>query len=59
VIVEKNKQRNSARMVAGYCWDWKSKKRPEGVGCGNPAVWFRDALEPHKDGSSGLLRQIQ
>jgi DUF2075 family protein len=24
-IFEKNKLRNSARMVAGYCWDWVSK----------------------------------
>ena len=25
-IFEKNKASNKARMVAGYCWDWKSKK---------------------------------
>jgi hypothetical protein len=25
-IFEKNKANNKARMVAGYCWDWKSKK---------------------------------
>jgi DUF2075 family protein len=25
IIVEKNKKDNRARMVAGYCWDWKSK----------------------------------
>jgi len=25
LIVEKNKQNNKARLVAGYCWDWKSK----------------------------------
>jgi len=28
VIVEKNKENNKARMVAGYSWDWKSKKDP-------------------------------
>jgi DUF2075 family protein len=28
-IVEKNKINNKARMVAGYCWEWKSKKSPE------------------------------
>ncbi len=27
-IYEKNKKRNSARLVAGYCWDWISKKNP-------------------------------
>jgi DUF2075 family protein len=26
LIVEKNKINNRARLVAGYCWDWKSKK---------------------------------
>jgi DUF2075 family protein len=25
-IVEKNKENNKSRLVAGYCWDWKSKK---------------------------------
>lgn len=29
LIFEKNKERNSARMVAGYCWDWVSKKHPK------------------------------
>lgn len=26
LIFEKNKINNKARLVAGYCWDWKSKK---------------------------------
>lgn len=26
IIFKKNKERNSARLVAGYCWDWKSQK---------------------------------
>jgi DUF2075 family protein len=25
-IIEKNKTNNKSRLVAGYCWDWKSKK---------------------------------
>lgn len=28
LIFEKNRINNKARMVAGYCWDWKSKKKP-------------------------------
>jgi len=24
-----NKESNKARMVAGYCWDWKGKKNPD------------------------------
>lgn len=26
LINERNKEKNSARVVAGYCWDWSSKK---------------------------------
>lgn len=29
LIYEKNKINNKARLVAGYCWDWKSKKDKE------------------------------
>ena len=28
LIVEKNKANNKARLVAGYCWNWVSKKTP-------------------------------
>lgn len=28
LIRDKNKKSNKARMVAGYCWDWISKKKP-------------------------------
>lgn len=28
-IFEKNKVKNKARLVAGYCWDWNSKKDPK------------------------------
>jgi DUF2075 family protein len=29
VIFEKNNENNSARLVAGYCWDWISKNNPK------------------------------
>lgn len=29
LIFEKNKINNKARLVAGYCWDWVSKKSPK------------------------------
>lgn len=28
LIAEKNKVNNKSRMLAGYCWDWASKKSP-------------------------------
>lgn len=31
VIVEKNRKANKARMVAGYCWPWLSKKDKEAM----------------------------
>jgi DUF2075 family protein len=29
LIFEKNKEKNSARLIAGYCWDWKSQRDPK------------------------------
>lgn len=29
LIEEKNAERNRARVVAGYCWDWSSKRDPD------------------------------
>lgn len=29
LIADKNGLNNKARMVAGYCWDWVSKRRPD------------------------------
>lgn len=29
LIYERNIIQNKARLVAGYCWDWKGKKNPE------------------------------
>jgi uncharacterized protein len=44
-IFELNKEKNKARMVAGYCWKWVSKKEDrramdiEFPGCGFKAQW--------------------
>lgn len=29
LIIEKNKEKNKARMLAGYCWKWISAKSPQ------------------------------
>lgn len=29
LIIKKNKEKNKARMLAGYCWKWISAKNPE------------------------------
>ncbi len=42
LIKTKNKEKNKARMVAGYCWKWVSKNKPElkDINIGNyQATW--------------------
>ena len=53
-IFEKNKEKNKARMVAGYCWKWVSKKNPElkDIQIGYyKATWNLD-----KDGQSWIIQ---
>ncbi|MBL7888483.1 MAG: DUF2075 domain-containing protein [Bacteroidia bacterium] len=40
MIFEKNKEKNSARLVAGYCWDWKSQKDPAAMDITFPEYKF-------------------
>lgn len=53
-IIKKNKERNKARMVAGYCWKWISKKNPilKDIQIGDyKATWNLD-----KDGQSWIIQ---
>ncbi len=40
LIFEKNKEKNSARIVAGYCWDWKSQKDNKAMDISFPEYKF-------------------
>lgn len=40
-IKEKNKINNKARVVAGYCWDWNSKKNPNDYDIVLPEFHFK------------------
>lgn len=54
VITEKNKLKNKARMVAGYCWKWISKRKPElkDIHIGEyKATWNLD-----KDGQTWIIQ---
>lgn len=54
MIIEKNKLHNKARMVAGYCWKWVSKKNPElrDIQIGDyKAAWNLD-----KDGQKWIIQ---
>lgn len=54
LIREKNKAKNRARMVAGYCWKWISKKTPalkDIVVDGYKATWNLDV-----DGQAWIIK---
>ena len=55
VIVEKNSERNSARMVAGYCWDWKSKRDPKVLDVVIPKYSFGMRWNLTKDGGLWIV----
>ncbi len=54
-IVELNGKRNKARMVAGYCWDWKGKKRPEIEDVAIPEHNFSMRWNLDRDGSLWMI----
>lgn len=55
-IEEKNKTNNKSRMVAGYCWDWITKKKdPDGYDVTIPEHGFQMKWNLTKDGSTWLI----
>lgn len=40
-IKQKNKSNNKSRVVAGYCWDWKSKQNRSAYDIEMPQFFFR------------------
>ena len=54
-IFEKNKINNKARMVAGYCWDWVSKKDPELYDINFPEYNFSARWNLDTDGSLWII----
>jgi len=55
VINEKNKHNNKSRLVAGYCWDWDSKKDPSAYDVVIPEFDFKMKWNLTKDGSTWLI----
>ena len=51
LIREKNKVNNRSRMVAGYCWDWKSKKNPDAYDIVIPEFGYQAQWNLDTDGS--------
>ena len=55
LIREKNKLNNKARVVAGYCWDWKSKKDPDAWDIEIPEHGYKAQWNLDKDGSLWIV----
>lgn len=53
-IEARNEERGKARMVAGYCWDWASKKNPEAWDVVIPEHDFRMRWNLTKQGPGWL-----
>ena len=56
IIKEKNKEKNSARLVAGYCWDWKSKNNARAFDITFPGTDFEMRWNLSTDGSLWIIQ---
>ncbi|HKO80810.1 MAG TPA: DNA/RNA helicase domain-containing protein, partial [Chitinophagaceae bacterium] len=54
-IIEKNKINNKARMVAGYCWEWNSKKNSDHYDVVIPEFDFKMKWNLTTDGSLWIV----
>lgn len=57
VIKERNLVNNKSRMVAGYCWDWVSKKKDTAYDIEFPEFDFKMQWNLTKDGSYWLIAE--
>lgn len=55
LIEAKNRDSNRARVVAGYCWPWPSKKDPRAFDIELPAFGYRRQWNLDKDGSLWIV----
>lgn len=51
-----NQDRNKSRMVAGYCWDWESKRNPEVMDVTIPEHGFEMRWNLDSDGSLWIIK---
>lgn len=56
-IYEKNRLHNRARMVAGYCWDWVSRKDSSQPDIVIPEFGFEAQWNLKEDGSLWLIAE--
>ena len=56
LIRARNRLNNKARMVAGYCWEWKSQKTGEGYDIVLPEEGFKAQWNFSRDGGTWMIR---
>jgi len=56
-IFEKNLEANKSRIVAGYCWDWKSKKDPTVMDIKIPGTDFEAQWNLKKDDNLWIMAE--
>lgn len=55
LITERNAVNNKSRVVAGYCWDWDSKKNPDRYDIVIPEQGYAKRWNLSKDGSLWIV----
>jgi len=56
LIFEQNRENNKARLVAGYCWPWASKRNPEAMDIVFPGTDFAMQWNLASDGSLWIVK---
>jgi uncharacterized protein len=55
LIADKNRGRNRSRVVAGYCWEWPSKRDPEAFDIQIPQHGYKKRWNLMTDGSLWII----
>ncbi len=55
LIVEKNRSNNRSRLVAGYCWNWVSRRDPRAYDIEIPGTRFKMKWNLETDGSTWMI----
>lgn len=56
-ITAKNRHSNKSRVVAGYCWDWKSKRDAAATDINFPEFGYQKRWNLSQDGSLWIIAQ--
>ena len=56
LIRARNRINNKARMVAGYCWEWKSKAKSDAIDINLPDEDFSAQWNFSRDGGTWIIR---